>query len=66
MFDTATTAPATGRDLLPSPDELHRRLAANIQEARVLRGLLKIVEKDTDLRESARRFGVIQATGRRS
>ena len=30
MPSTATAPPPTGSDLLPSPDELRRRLASNI------------------------------------
>jgi hypothetical protein len=60
MSNTATAAPPTGRDLLPSPDELVQRLASNIQERQVLEGLLKVVEKDQRLRASAGRLRAMQ------
>jgi len=59
-MSSSISAPPTGRDLLPSSDELRRRLAANLQEGQVLKGLLRVVEKDSRLRESAQRIDALQ------
>jgi hypothetical protein len=53
--NTAPEVPPTGSDLLPPLDELRLRMCANLREARLLRDLIRVAEKDARTDNASRR-----------